>query len=68
MYGNDFVAQAFKAENGNMAAITDLIARYRFSWTLLMPQDGAVLVFDHLPGWQRVYTDSRAVIHRRIDG
>ena len=28
---------------------------------------GAVGVLDRLPGWQRVYADDQAVIHRRVD-
>ncbi len=66
MYGDAFLARAFQAENGNEAVLADLLARYHITWTLLTPNVGAVLVMDHLPGWQRVYADDRAVIHRRI--
>lgn len=66
MYGNAFLARDYQAENGNEAVLADLLARYHIAWTLLTPNVGAVLVMDHLPGWQRVYTDDRAVIHRRI--
>jgi hypothetical protein len=66
MYGNDFLAQDYQAERGNPAALEDLFARYRIAWTLLRPEAGAVLVLDHLPGWERVYADERAVVHRRI--
>ena len=68
MYGNDFLAADWHAERGGEAALADLLARYRIAWTLLRPDAGAVLVLDHLPGWQRVYADSLAVIHRRIEG
>jgi hypothetical protein len=34
-------------------------------WTLLAPDQPAVGLLDRLPGWRRVYTDARAVIHRR---
>ncbi len=66
MYGNAFVAKAYEAENGNKTVLNELLARYHIAWTLLMPSVGAVLVMDHLPGWQRVYADQRAVIYRRI--
>lgn len=66
MYGNDFVAKAYAAENGNKAVLKELLARYHIAWTLLTPSIGAVLVMDHLPGWERVYAGNRAVIHRRI--
>ena len=66
MYGNDFLAQDFRAERGNEAVLTELLARYRIGWTLFVPNAGAVLVMDHLAGWQRVYADDWAVVHRRI--
>jgi hypothetical protein len=67
LYGDAFVTQDFQAENGNEPALTALFAQYRIGWTLLLPQAGAVGVLDRLPGWQRVYADDRAVIHRRVD-
>jgi hypothetical protein len=47
--------------------LTALFAQYRIGWTLLLPQAGAVGVLDRLPGWERVYADGQAVIHRRVD-
>jgi hypothetical protein len=67
LYGDAFVTEDFQAENGNEAALTALLARYRIAWTLLLPQAGAVGVLDRLPGWQRIYADDQAVIHRRVD-
>ena len=66
MYGNDFLATDYQAERGGEAALTELLARYHVGWTLLVPGAGAVGVMDHLAGWERVYADNRAVIHRRI--
>ena len=66
MYGNDFLAKDYQAEGGNAAALTEILARYRIAWTLLAADAGAVAVMDHLPGWQRLYADDRAVIHRHI--
>jgi hypothetical protein len=68
MYGNDFLKKDFAAERGDAAALGELFARYHIAWTLLQPTVGAVGVIDHLPGWQRVYADDRAVVHRRIGG
>ena len=65
MYGNEFLAKAYRAEAGDSAALDALLSRYRIGWTLLAPGSGAVGILDHLPGWQRVYADGRAVIHRR---
>ncbi len=67
LYGDAFVMQDFQAENGNEPALTALFAQYRIGWTLLLPQVGAVGVLDRLPGWERVYADGQAVIHRRVD-
>jgi hypothetical protein len=66
MYGDAFLARDFQAERGGEVVLAELLARYRIDWTLLMPGAGAVLVMDHLAGWERVYTDDWAVIHRRV--
>ncbi len=68
MYGSDFLAQDYKAERGNETVLRPLLDRYRIGWTLFVPEAGAVLVMDHLAGWERVYADNRAVIHRRVAG
>ena len=64
MYGNDFLATDYQAERGSEAALRELLARYHIAWTLLLPEAGAVGVMDRLDGWERVYADNRAVIHR----
>ncbi len=66
MYGNDFLATDYQAERGGEAVLKELLARYHIAWTLLLPGAGAVGVMDRLDGWERVYADNRAVIHRRI--
>jgi hypothetical protein len=66
MYGNAFLAEAFKAEKGNPAALKELLGRYRIAWTLLLPNSGAASAMDRLPGWERIYGDERAVVHRRV--
>ena len=66
MYGNDFLAQDYRAESGDGAALAAIFARYHIAWALLLPHAGAVGVMDHLPGWQRVYADRYAVIYRRL--
>jgi hypothetical protein len=67
MYGNDFLAAAFQAENGSESVLTGLLARYRAGWTLLSPQSAAAGIMDRLPGWKRVHADDRAAVHRRIE-
>lgn len=67
MYGNDFLAKDYQAERGDAAALAELLARYHITWTLLLPEAGAVGAMDRLPGWERVYADQRAVIFRRTE-
>jgi hypothetical protein len=66
MYGDAFLQRDYQAENGNETVLAELLSRHHIAWTLLRPEAGAVLVMDHLPGWQRVYSDAYAVIHRRL--
>ena len=65
MYGNEFLARDVAAERGDATVLRELLARYRIAWTLLAPQSAAVAALDNLPGWERVYADRYAVIHRR---
>src|SRR5712691_11879734 len=65
MYGNDLLAKDYQAERGDQAAVKELLARYHIAWTLFLPGAGAVGVLDRLAGWERIYADDRAVIHRR---
>jgi hypothetical protein len=66
LYGNTFLEEYLEAERGGEQALTALLDRYGVTWTLLMPQQEAVSRLDTLPGWQRVYTDTDAVIHLRV--
>jgi hypothetical protein len=42
-----------------------LLDVYRIGATLLTPATPAVALLDRLPGWQRVYADGIAVVHKR---
>jgi hypothetical protein len=66
MYGNAFLAKDYRAERGDEAALKELLARYHITWTLFLPQSGAAGMMEHLPGWERVFADKHALIHRRI--
>ena len=67
MYGNDFLARAAAAENGDEATLRALLSEYSIGWTLLPPQSGVAAVLDRSPGWRRVYADDYAVVHARLD-
>ena len=65
LYGNAFLTRYLAAESGDEGALAALLDRYGITWTLLMPRQGAVRCLDKLPGWRRIYSDDRAVIHIR---
>ncbi len=65
LYGNDFLTRYLAAVSGDRDTLAALLRQYEVKWTILAPQQGAVLSLDSLPGWRRVYSDSRAVIHIR---
>ena len=66
-YGREFLsrylAAATLAEPGALEALLD---RYAIGWTLLQPGTPAAALLDRLPGWQRLYADGTAVVHRRL--
>lgn len=65
LFGNRFLAADVAAERGDAAVLSRLLDRYRIGWALLVPQAGAVGVFDRLPGWHRLYADRFAVVFAR---
>ena len=65
LYGNDFLGRYLAAEAGEGETLAALLHEYGAEWTLLAPQQGAVHCLDSLPGWRRIYSDRRAVIHIR---
>jgi hypothetical protein len=65
LYGEDFLSRYIAAEKGDESVLTALLKRYGVTWTLFIPEQGAVGRLDHLPGWRRVYSDDYAVIHIR---
>jgi hypothetical protein len=68
MYGDDFLAAYAKAERGDRNSLKALLARYRIAWTLLAAPSPAAGIMEQLSGWERVYADRYAVVHRRVDG
>jgi len=66
MYGNDFLAEAYAAEQGDETAVARLLAAHPVTWAMLIPDTGAAGVLAHQPGWQRVYDDRYAIVYRRV--
>jgi hypothetical protein len=65
LFGDAFLKRYAAASGAIDDVLPDLLERNAIGWTLLEPASPAVGLLDHLPGWQRAYTDGYAVIHRR---
>jgi hypothetical protein len=66
LFGDAFLQRYVAAWSAVGDALPELLQRYTVAWTLLEPQSPAVTLLDHLPGWERVYADPYAVIHRKV--
>lgn len=66
MFGDAFTQAFFKASD-DPAALDALLARWKIAWTVFPPDDAAVTLLDHKPGWRRLYADRYAVVHVRED-
>jgi len=65
LFGDAFLQRYVAARSAVGGWLPDLLDRYTVAWTLLEPLSPAVSLLDYLPGWERVYADPYAVIHRR---
>jgi hypothetical protein len=65
LFGDEFLARDAAASAGIGNALPDVLDQYAVAWTLLEPLSPAVSLLDRLPGWERVYADETAVVHRR---
>lgn len=65
LYGDSFIHDYADAVSAKGDALAQTLERYHIGWTLLQPEMKAVSALDHLPGWERVYADENAVVHRR---
>jgi hypothetical protein len=65
LFGDAFLQRYVAASSAVGGWLPDLLDRYTVTWTLFEPQSPAAGLLDHLPGWERVYADPYAVIHRR---
>ncbi len=66
MYGDAFITEVADALTlKGPRKLEQLIAKYHVGWTLLAPESPAVALLDHLPAWERLYSDSVSVVHVR---
>lgn len=69
LYGGEFIARFNRdLALADLPDFIKLLDQYQFRATLLAPDTPAVALLDRLPGWQRVYSDGVAVVHRRLAG
>ena len=68
MYGDEFFADFFKIEQGDMARFDRAVERYDIRWTMLpLGADQLVRGLDNSPRWRRLHSDKIGVIHVRTD-
>jgi hypothetical protein len=66
LYGRAFILRYHNAVSlQDLPDFLRLLDEYRIGVTLLAPTTPAVALLDRLPGWQRIYADSVAVVHKR---
>ncbi|MDI3468790.1 MAG: hypothetical protein OJF62_000853 [Pseudolabrys sp.] len=66
LYGGQFIERQSRAVSlANLPDFLKLLDQYHIEATLLTPETPAVALLDRLPGWQRVYSDGVAVVHKR---
>lgn len=66
MYGDALMKRYVDAgQVRDTQVLPQLLEDYRIGWTILDPGTPALALLDHLPGWQRIYTDAVAVVHIR---
>ena len=65
LFGDEFLERDAAASLANGNALPELLDEYGIAWTLLEPASPAAGLLDHLPGWERVYSDAYAVIHHK---
>jgi hypothetical protein len=65
LFGDAFLERYVAATRAIGNWLPEMLEQYAIEWTLLEPSSPAVSLLDHLPGWQQIYADGAAVIHRR---
>jgi hypothetical protein len=67
LYGDPFLRRYLEAlQLKTPDSLPELLAQYRIGWTMLPPGSPAVALLARLPGWEPVYQDETAVVHRRV--
>lgn len=67
MYGPAFLNEYAQVYSTRPEVLGPALQKYGITWTLLKPTSRALRAMDKMPGWHRLYADSRAVVHVRDD-
>jgi hypothetical protein len=67
MYGDDFFRGYLNAIRGGNTVLDAEIKRRNIVWTILMPSNPDIAILDRMPGWRRLITTRRAIVHVRTD-
>ena len=67
MYGDAFVSEYLAIAGGAQPDLDKAFQRWNIRWTILSPREPLVRVLDKRPGWQRIYSDSFAIVQARTD-
>lgn len=65
LYGDAFLGNYAKMQDGDRKALDGTLARYDVGWTIFPPSSHFVPMLDTTPGWHRAYGDGIAVVHIR---
>jgi hypothetical protein len=65
LYGDDFIKRYANTSLGIGDGFPTLLQQYAIRWAIFEPDTPTETIFDHLPGWRRVYGDKQAVVFRR---
>ena len=63
MYGEAFLGRYARAEAGE--GLPELLAEYKFGWTITEPGLAASRALAHLSDWRKIYSDQFAVVYVR---
>lgn len=66
VYGDEFLKAYMAAIFVQQPdALESVLRKYDIEWTLLSPGTPALAWLDRMPGWQRLYGDTTAIVHAR---
>jgi hypothetical protein len=67
LFGDEFLRDYSRVARGERDALDALLAQQKIGWTMFSPGQGAVAAMDATPGWKRIFTDPRVVVHVRAE-